>query len=142
MTEAERIDTFIATARSMLGVPWRHRGRKPWAVDCVGLVILSLQAVEFEVQDRNDYSRFPWNDGLQAALKAHFGKPVSDIKRGDVLLMQFENADGPCHVAIVADHVLGGLSIIHAYSKQAVIEHRYDERWQALTVEVYRPWHS
>lgn len=142
MTESERIDTFIATARSMLGVQWRHRGRKPWAVDCIGLVILSLQAVDFEVQDRNDYSRYPWNDGLQAALRDHFGEPVTDIQRGDVLLMQFENAGGPCHVGIVADYVHGGLSIIHAYSKQAVIEHRYDEHWQALTVEAYRPWRN
>ncbi len=142
MNESERIDQFIATARSMIGAQWRHRGRKPWAVDCVGLVILSLQAVNFEVKDRNDYSRFPWNDGLQAALKAHFGDPVEDMQRGDVVLIKFENADGPCHVGILADYVHGGLSIIHAYSKQAVIEHRYDERWQALTVEVYRPWRS
>ncbi len=140
MTELERINAFISTARSMIGAQWRHRGRKPWAVDCIGLVILSLESVGFEVKDKKDYSRYPWNDGLQDALKEHFGDPVIDIKKGDVILMQFENADGPCHVGIVADYIHGGVSIIHAYSKQAVIEHRYDEYWKSLTIEAYRPW--
>ena len=35
-------ELVVAHARSMIGVPWRHQGRKPWAVDCLGLVELSL----------------------------------------------------------------------------------------------------
>ena len=95
MTESEKIDKFIETARSMIGAKWRHRGRKPWAVDCVGLVILSLASVDFPVKDKNDYSRFPWQDGLRDALVSHFGEPVSDIKRGDVVLMKFDNSPEP-----------------------------------------------
>lgn len=142
MTEAEKIDKFIETARSMIGAKWRHRGRKPWAVDCVGLVILSLASVDFSVKDKKDYSRFPWQDGLREALVEHFGEPVSDIMRGDVVLMKFDNSPEPSHVGIIADYVHGGLSLIHAYSLQAVIEHRYDDVWQSRTVEVFRPWRS
>ena len=142
MTEAEKIDKFIETARSMIGAKWRHRGRKPWAVDCVGLVILSLASVDFPVKDKNDYSRFPWQDGLREALVSHFGDPVPDIKRGDVVLMKFDNSPEPSHVGIIADYVYGGLSLIHSYSLQAVIEHRYDAVWQSRTVEVFRPWRN
>jgi len=136
------IDKYISHARSMIGVKWRHRGRKPWAVDCLGLISLSLSSAGFDVNDRTDYGRDPWNEGLQKSLREHFGDPVTDWKRGDIALMMWPNSKGPSHVGFIADYVHGGLSLIHAYSMQAVIEHRLDDRWSSMIVEVYRPWHS
>ena len=136
------IDSYISHARSMIGVPWRHRGRKPWAVDCLGLISLSLQAAGLSVNDRTDYGRDPWNEGLQKALRDHFGDPVTDWKNGDIALMKWPNTSGPSHVGFIADYVHGGFSLIHAYSLQSVIEHRIDEKWMSLIVEVYRPWRS
>lgn len=131
----------IDHARSLLGVQWRHRGRKPWAVDCIGLVVLSVTAAGMGVADRRDYGREPWRDGLRDALRAHFGPPVSDGWRpGDVALMQLPYQPEPGHVGIIADYALGGLSLIHAYSLVAVTEHRLDEEWRAKISEVYRPW--
>lgn len=48
-------DAFVAAARSMLGVKWRHQGRQPWAVDCLGLIVLAMRAAGREVQDREGY---------------------------------------------------------------------------------------
>jgi len=135
------IDKYISHARSMINVKWRHRGRKPWAVDCLGLIALSLPVAGIEINDRVDYGRDPWNAGLQRELREHFGDPVTDWKKGDIALMQWPNTQGPSHVGFIADYIHGGLSLIHSYSLQSVIEHRIDEKWMSLIVEVYRPWH-
>ena len=142
ISEDTRIKECLKFARSMIGVKWRHRGRKPWAVDCLGLIVLSLESVGYSVCDKSNYSREPWNDGLRKALHGHFGDPVSDMKPGDIFLMQWPNSGGPCHVGFIADYIHGGLSVIHSYSMQSVIEHRLDEKWKSLIVEVYRPWLS
>ena len=63
---------MVSFARSMCGkARWRHRGRKPWAVDCIGLVVLALSEAGFSgVKDRLDYGREPWRDGLKEELSA------------------------------------------------------------------------
>ena len=122
----------------MIGVPWRHRGRKPWAVDCIGLVVLSLRAAGIDVQDKTNYGREPWREGLREGLRARFGDPVTDWQPGDIALMRWDARPDPCHVAILGDHVNGGLSLIHAYSMTNVTEHGIDARWRNRIIEVYR----
>ena len=139
MTSQEMIDDYIAFARSMIGVKWRHRGRKPWAVDCLGLIVLSLTHAGIEVQDREHYGRDPWKEGLRQALVDHFGEPVTDWKKGDIALIKWEGMREPSHVALIADYAHGGLSLIHAYSTQAVIEHIIDSKWKSNIIEVFRP---
>ena len=71
----------------MLGVRWRHLGRKPWAVDCLGLVILSLRAAGCAYADAPDrYGREPWDDQLRKGLRERLGPPVDDWRPGDVAL--------------------------------------------------------
>ena len=130
----------VAHARSLLGAPWRHRGRKPWAIDCLGLVVLSVEAGGFPMRDRLDYGREPWADGLQREMREHFGEPVGEWLPGDVALLRWDTHPDPAHVAIIGDYPHGGLSLIHSYSLVAVTEHRIDEQWQSRIVEVYRPW--
>jgi len=134
------VDQYIAFARSMIGAQWRHRGRKPWAVDCLGLISLSLDHAGIEIRDRTDYGRDPWNEGLRQELRDHFGEPASEWKEGDIALMRWANIPEPSHVGFIANYAHGGLSLIHAYSKQAVIEHRIDDKWRGMIVEAYRPW--
>lgn len=133
--------TMVSFARSMCGkARWRHRGRKPWAVDCIGLVVLALSEAGFAgVKDRLDYGREPWRDGLKEELSAHFGAPVDDMQAGDIALIRWENMGGPSHVAIIGDYCHGGLSIIHAHSAWGVTEHRIDDKWHSMIVEAYRP---
>ena len=66
----------VATARALVGRPWRHRGRGPDWLDCVGLVVIALEANGIAVADRERYGRVPHRDGLQAELRRQFGAPV------------------------------------------------------------------
>lgn len=137
----EQQQQIVDTARSMIGARWRHRGRKAWAVDCIGIMVLSMESAGIKMRDRTDYGREPWNDGLQREMLEHFGEPVSDDwQAGDVAIVKWANMPAPSHVAIIADYPHGGLSLIHAHSSWGVAEHRLDEDWAAMIVEVYRPW--
>lgn len=134
---------MVDHARSMIGTKWRHRGRKPWAVDCIGIVVLSIEAAGGEVEDRLDYGREPWREGLQAGLQARFGAPVplESAQPGDVALFAWPGKE-PSHIGIFADYAHGGLSIVHAMQLKNVAEHRFDDTWKRLLVEVYQPWQS
>lgn len=130
----------VAYARSLVGkAKWRHQGRQPWAVDCIGLVTLSLVAAGHSapaVPAR--YGREPWGDMLRRGLRDNFGGPVSDWQPGDVPLIQWNKGE-PTHVGLLADYVWGGLSIIHADNLRGVIETRLAEQVHDCVIEVYRP---
>lgn len=130
----------IEFARSMLGVKWRHQGRTEWAVDCVGLIALSLKAAGLNVDDTNKYSREPWNDGLQKQLKERFGEPVDNWQTGDIAVFQPLGKE-PCHVGFLVK-TDDGFNLIHSRSNAHVMEHRLDKKWQRMLVEVYSPWVS
>lgn len=136
ITDKQRI--IIDTARGFLGCPWRHRGRKPWAIDCIGLVVLSVLPAGVVMRDRTDYGREPWKDGLRREMVEHFGAPVPDWQPGDIAVMRWENNNEPGHVGILTDYAHGGLGLIHSFSRIAVTEHRLDEAWRSLVLEVYR----
>lgn len=138
MTGPERV---VAQARQLLGARWRHQGRKPWAVDCLGLVELALLgagwpgAVERPVR----YGREPWDDQLRRGLQAHLGPPVAGPwQPGDVPLFRWGKAE-PSHVGILADYRYGGLSIIHASNLRNVVETGLSGRLLDCVIEVYRP---
>lgn len=138
MTGPERV---VAHARGMIGVRWRHQGRKPWAVDCLGLVQLSLIAAGWpgDTSLPARYGRTAWNDQLQQGLRDHFGKPVTDAWRpGDVPLFQWGKAD-PTHVGILADYRYGGVSLVHASNLRNVVETSLSGRLLDCVIEVYRP---
>lgn len=133
---------FIAAARGFLGAPWRHQGRRPDAMDCLGLVALSLAAVGVSVRDRQGYGRTPYNRQLAASLRDHFGDPVpaDDIQPGDIVTMTWAGEEN--HVAIVTDHP-EGLGLIHALSTAPgggrVVEHRLSQDFADRIVEGFRP---
>lgn len=139
----EQREKAIAFARSMVGVKWRHRGRKMWAVDCLGLIVLSLRAAGLGVKDKKNYSREPWKDGLQQGLRERCGKPIPEERwqPGDIAVFKAPNL-GPSHVAFLADYKYGGFSIIHSHAQHNCIECALDARWRRLLVEVYSPWET
>ena len=128
----------IAHARSMLGVKWRHLGRKPWAVDCAGLVILSLEAAGVPSETPGGYGREPWDDQLRATLRHNCGAPVDDWRPGDITLIRWQLGE-PSHVGLLADYVWGGLSIVHASTRHGVIETALSGDIRDRVIEVYRP---
>lgn len=131
----------VSHARSMIGTRWRHRGRKPWAVDCIGLVELSLRAGGWvpRAEMPLHYGREPWDDRLRRGLQALFGDPINDQWRaGDVPLIRW-GAGEPTHIGVLADYRYGGISIIHASTLQGVIETNLSGRLREGVIAVYRP---
>lgn len=138
---AELTAAFLAEARSYVtqAVRFRHQGRSRHGVDCAGLVCLSLRAIGREVIDKEAYGREPLGDGLRQQLALNF-EPVAreSMQVGDIVLMRFRGE--PSHVAIIADYVYGGFSLVHAYAQvRKCVEHRLDSEWEGYIVEVFRP---
>jgi cell wall-associated NlpC family hydrolase len=127
----------LAVARSLIGAKWRHLCRKPWAIDCIGIIVVSLRAGGIEMRDRTDYGREPWRDGLEDDLRLHFGDPlpVAERQSGDIVLMKDELQPAPGHVGIITELD----SVIHSYSQTGVVEHGIDAVWLRRMVCVYRP---
>ena len=143
MTSLENRQKFIQGARSLLGATWRHRGRKPWAVDCLGLLVLSGKEVGVQIEEPRVYGREPWDDQLRKGLQKHFGDPLPAAEGlpGDIALIRWRNGE-PSHVAILAEHPLGGLSMIHSHNLYGVVEVRVAHPFDKCIVEVYRIWHD
>lgn len=130
-------------ARQWIGVPFAHQGRSRRGVDCVGLVAVCCAAIpEFShhcAHDLKGYVSNPHGGTLEAALSRAFGAPVTGYQPGDVVACAFPRVVR--HVAIVAAHPQGGLSLIHALNKdhRRVIEHRLDARWSGFIRAAFRP---
>lgn len=138
MTGPERV---VAHARAMLGVPWRHQGRKPWAVDCAGLVVLAFAAAGWPTAKNSParYGREPWDSMLERTLEYQFGPPTQDPwQQGDVAMFRWGKGE-PSHVGIIANHPVSGLSIIHSANTTGVVESGLVGRMLESVVSVYRP---
>ena len=134
------LEKTISMARSLVGAKWRHLGRKPWAVDCIGLIVLSLAAGGIVMRDRTNYGREPWKDGLETDMTAHFGQPLSleEMREGDIVLMKWIDQPAPSHVGIITQ-TENGLGLIHSYSMVSVTEHLIDSEWMSKMVCIWRP---
>ena len=137
----------IAVARQFLGVPFLHQGRDPAVgVDCVGLGVLYLRALGFDVRDRKDYGRDP-DGSLRGELVRVLGEPaaegrgcVSAARPGDILSLRYAHigAAPERHVAI-ASELYGRPAMIHADSHhKRVVEIPLDARWQRRVIGVWR----
>jgi cell wall-associated NlpC family hydrolase len=133
-------EAFVAAARGLIGAPWRHRGRKPWGIDCIGLLVLSARAAGRSLDDAQRYGRNPWEDRLRKEMRRQLGEPVVDPwYPGDVALIQWQK-DLPTHVAIIGDYIHGGLSLIHCENLNGCVEHSLSGHYKDCVVEVYRLW--
>lgn len=129
----------VAEARSRLGCPWSHKGRSRYRIDCIGLIVAAIEAGGVPMNDRRDYGREPWRDGLEDAMRERLGDPViGDWQPGDVALMRWERRPEAGHVGIIGSN-LYGLTLIHCHSMSKVIEHNIDEHWRRLILAVFRP---
>jgi cell wall-associated NlpC family hydrolase len=132
---------FVEEARKLKGAKWRHRGRKPWAVDCIGLVALAGARSGLGAQDERGYGREPWEDRIRKGCRERWGDPLdpSEAKPGDIAVIQWDQSE-PSHMAIIGDHPQGGLTLIHAHNLKGVVEHSLAGNFVAVVMEVYRPW--
>lgn len=132
----------VTAARGWVGVPVRHQGESKLAgCDCAGLVRgvgseLGLFPPDVWAMPKakrwKGYGREPVGTFLEAM--AQMLEPSAQIDVGSVVAIRFTGP--PRHCAIVGDHPLGGLTLIHAY-KTEVVEHILDARWRKRIVGVY-----
>lgn len=132
-------EAVVSEARTWVGTPYHHQQMcKGAGVDCgmlVGGVAMGAGVITREFwQERfasfQGYARMPANGMLERICRSFMAeKQIGDMAPGDVLMMRFISE--PHHLAIVADHPQGGLSIIHALAGAgAVVEHVLDDKWR------------
>ena len=129
-------DDLIASARELLGFPFRHQGRSPSGkVDCAGVICHVAERNGIPYADQRDYPRQPGGSRLESALDTQpslVRVPKSQVLAGDVLLMRFDGE--PQHLALYT-----GENIIHAYETMGkVVEHALTDTWNRRIVAVYR----
>ena len=126
-------DSFIAAARTYVGVPWQHQGRSRHGVDCVGLLVCVARDLCVPVDDDGpNYEREPRAHDLVRLLRRHCVS-VADMRRGDIVLMGRPST----HVGILTDaHRPFGL--IHVPTNGACVEVRFDPDIHRLRA-AYRP---
>jgi NlpC/P60 family putative phage cell wall peptidase len=125
---------MVTAARTCLGTPFHHQGRKAGVgLDCIGLIVIALRAAGFAVHDRADYGRRPDGKSLMAALKEHGAQPASSIAAGDVLLFRYDGQ--PQHAALAT----GPDRMIHSFAPAgAVVETALGDYWRRRLVGIYR----
>lgn len=138
------MSALTAAARAYVGCPFRHRGRGPARFDCAGIIWRAYHDCGTDLPDFLLYGGEPHRDGLLTHVTAALGEPVhigpppmDALQVADVLLMRFEHE--PHHLVIVADYVLGGLSLIHADGHAGrVIEHILTADHLRMVTHVFR----
>lgn len=131
---------LVVTARAQLGKPFRHRGRGPGSFDCVGMVAWALTHHGFPIKDVRYYGRAARPQDLRAAIEANLGKPITGAwQPGDIAIVALPSQ--PNHLALIADYLHGGLSLIHCYGApgiKRVVEHGINAEWRQQIDSVYR----
>ena len=125
-------------AMKYVGVPWKHRGRTANGMDCLGLLVLSIQDCGGTVEDRRDYGREAWTFGLLEELQKRFKqKDINDIGVNDIVMARLYRTGHPVHTGIVAPYP-NGLGVIHTYGDvMEVVYTRLSERYRSLITGVF-----
>ena len=133
---------IIREARTWRGTPFAHQAHaRGLATDCVGFVGgvgIAVGALAPDIFARHaGYERTPANGALEAICDAHLQRIAPErMQPGDVALLRFSVE--PQHLGLLVPYALGGLALMHAYSRAArVIEQRLADVWRARIVRVY-----
>jgi len=155
------VPKLVWSARTFLGVPFKHRGRDRRGLDCAGLVWCSYAEAGVVMPDLKRYGREPHKDGMMRVTREALGEPVwegalgkvvprSLLRVGDVPLIRFDVH--PHHMGILGDDAIHGLSLIHANGMRGllaasgqghdkvgrVMEHGLDDAHLAMICAVFR----
>lgn len=117
---------IVRVARGFIGVRYRHQGRNRDGVDCIGLPVCVRAELGLPAMDASGYGKSSTGSEMLDYCRANMAEVSrEDLAPGDLLVQM----DGIVrHMAIVADCVYGGLSIIHAWlPNRRVVECRLDD---------------
>jgi len=117
-------ESFVAAARSYIGVTYRHLGRGEKGIDCAGLILRAAWDAGFlRGVDYTGYRRHPEGQTMRRVVERHFRTvPMTEMAVGDVLLFTGV-ARMPCHLAVVTE-VEPRPMMVHAWSERGrVVEH-------------------
>ena len=113
-------DEFIAAVRLFNGAPYRHLGRSPLGVDCLGVLVCAahdLGLIPREV-DRREYSRnvadYTLVEEIEASGYLERLPQWTDARPGDVLLQKFHKRLPASHVLIVTKFDGQYWTVLHA----------------------------
>lgn len=143
LDDAER-EQLLANARAMLGMPWRHKGRRASGADCIGFLRLLIGTIRHIPETRMDYGRTPHNGKLRAGMCEYLGEPVTGpMQPCDIVTMRWSGEAH--HVGMIVPHWYHGVGLIHADNTAPgeaggrVIEHGIDAAWRRRILEWWRP---
>lgn len=123
---------LVEAARKYEGVKFKHQGRRKDALDCGGLLVLSVyDAYSRVLKDISGYKRAPDISRLKHELDEQLTPVIGEPESGHVLLMKTDSM--PQHIAIKTD-----IGIIHAAADHGkVVEHGLNDRLRKQIVAVY-----
>lgn len=121
---------LVASARGLIGVPWRHMGRTKQGVDCIGMILLAGWniGVDFTswARDRR-YSREAAPDLLREVSLVCKPVPLELRVPGSMVCFRFPGERWPRHVALLTESE----TIVHSEMRKRaqVLEHGYRAQW-------------
>lgn len=155
------MSTLVKNARSLVGIPFKHRGRDRKGLDCAGLVWLSYAEAGAVMPDLERYGREPYKNGMMTKTTEALGTPIWEgikgqivpretLQPGDVVVIRFDVH--PHHMGIIGTDPIHGLSLIHSNGRRdllsrsgvghdkkgRVMEHGLDAAHQAMICAVFR----
>jgi cell wall-associated NlpC family hydrolase len=130
-------DDIIATARRLLGVPYRHLGRDMHGVDCLGVLIWTARELGIDPPEY-DYTRNPSASRMRRLLGEHMHRiQITEAKPGDILHAAYRAM--PQHLLILTTPT----RVLHADSESGrVVEHVFAGPWPGRIRGAYRVIHG
>jgi cell wall-associated NlpC family hydrolase len=131
-------EDVVREARSFIGCRYRHQGRSRSGVDCIGLPVCVRAGLGLQPLDAAPgYARTSEAFEMLHFCRVHMSEvDCGELQPGDVLV-QVNGMNR--HMAIVADYLHGGLSIVHAWlPNKKVVECRLDDDFMAIVAGCFR----
>jgi cell wall-associated NlpC family hydrolase len=134
----ELVAQITARARTWLGTPFRHQGRRKDGCDCIAIPFDLCVMLGIPVVDWKRYGRLPSGHKLYETFLEHAIEiDKTAFAPGDLLLMTWKKE--PHHTALVVKMADGNIGIIHSHSNVGrVVEHILDTKWRQRIVHVFR----
>ena len=113
-------DTFVATALTWVGVPWRKIGSRRNGVNCLGLLVGVARECDFEMDIAEKEAEATFTASPEPGYMLRRAKEDLDIVRlkdaipGDLLMFRF--GQEPSHIAIIAG--LNPLWFVHSWRQE------------------------